>query len=177
VYLPGYDIGDSYKASRSGPLLPILQEVEAAPEFGTNTLRWLRELDLAKLTASRREVPYEPCHMDYVTICYMASMDSALDKLDLGSRQRLYRLAVWDADYFLSREETMIAAGPVGLIYGIAKRPEGYRGSLPAAAVLMPPQAKPSSPLDPATRFTPDPANLRSEVATAKAALELRERP
>jgi len=176
VYLPGYDIGDCYKASRSG-IASILQEVDTAPEFGANVLRWLSELDLAKMAVSECEKPYEPCRIDYTTVWYMAGLESALGTLDVASRQRLYRLAVWDADYFLSRSEDTGASGPVGLIYALGKKPESFRGALPSGAVLSLPLSSKSSPPGLAQRFTADPANLRSAVAAVKAALGLKERP
>jgi hypothetical protein len=173
--LPGDDIGRSYSASRSGEV-SILQQVDTAPEFGTNVLRWLNELDLAKLAASGCEKPYEPCLLDYSVVWYMAGLDSALGTLDVASRQRLYRLAVWDADYFLSRAGDMVASGPVGLIYILGKKPESFRGVLPAEAVLSPPSPN-SSPLGLTLGLPDNRPSLRSAVAAAKAALGLKERP
>lgn len=176
IYLPGYDIGDCYNASRSGTV-SILQEVDASPEFGTNVLRWLSELDLAKMAASECEKPYEPCHMDYIIVWHMAGLDSALCTLDVGSRQRLYRLAVWDADHFLSQSENIIAIGPVGLIYTLAQKPESFRGKLPPEAVLSSPLPNKSPALGLANGIVADQVNLRTAVAAAKAALGLKERP
>lgn len=176
ICLPGGDIGAGYTGARSGTV-SILQEVDTAPEFGTNVLRWLREVDLEKMAASEGDKPYEPCRMNYIVVWYMATLDSALGTLDVTSRQRLYRLAVWDADYFLSRSETMTASGPVGLICALGKKPESFRGALPSGAVLSLPAPDKSSPHGVAEGFAPDLANLLTSVAAAKVALGLKERP
>jgi hypothetical protein len=176
VYSPGLGFGftQSYQAARSSGTVPLLKEIDTAPEFGTNILRWLSELDLQKMEASECTNFFEPCFMEYRTVYGMATLDSALNTLDVNSRQRLYRLAVWDADYFLSRENGYIASGPLELTYTLAKKPESFRGPLPPAAVLKRPSATESSPLGSDEGFRRD---QRSAIAAAKAALELKERP
>jgi hypothetical protein len=179
AYSPGlgFSFAQSYQAARSSITDPLLKEIDTAPEFGVNILRWLSELDLEKLEASQCEKPGEPCFMEYRTVYGMATLDSALNTLDVNSRQRLYRLAVWDADYFLSRENAYIASGPVELIYTLAQKPESFRGPLPPAALLKSPTATKSSMRGFAGGLSHDPAILRPQVAAAKAALGLNERP
>jgi hypothetical protein len=176
VYSPGlgFPFAQSYQASRRSTTVPLLKEIDTAPEFGTNILHWLSELDVQKMEASQCDKPNEPCFMEYRTVYGMATLDSALNTLDVSSRQRLYRLAVWDADYFLSRENGYVASGPLELIYTLANKPESFRGLLPPAAVLKPPTiSKYSTPgSDDAYR-----RDQRSAIAAAKAALELKERP
>jgi hypothetical protein len=178
VYSPGLGFGfaQSYQAARSSSTVPLLKEVDTAPEFGTNILRWLSELDLEKVEASQCEKPYERCFMEYRTVYGMATLDSALNTLDVNSRQRLYHLAVWDADYFLSRENGYIASGPLELIYTLADKPENFRGALPPAAVLKRPIAT-KPPLRGFADGSQDPAIVRPQVAAAKSALNLKERP
>ena len=179
AYSPGLGFGfaQSYKAARSSPTDPVLKEIDTMPEFGTNILRWLSELDLGKLEASHCDKPGEPCFMEYRTVYGMATLDSALNTLDVNSRQRLYRLAVWDADYFLSRDNGYIASGPVELISTLGRKPESFRGSLPANAILKEPAAAKPTVIGSAHGVWTDPAALRSAVAGAKSALALKERP
>jgi len=160
-----------YKAARVGEV-SILSAVDTSPDFGTNVLRWLTELDLARMASVKcSEVSdTECCWMHYVVVCHMAGLDSALKTTDLSSRQRLFKLAVWDADYFLSREETLVAAGPIRLMYVIYDKPESFRGALPHALVLPPFSVRQSVLLG----FGQD---TRSVVAAAKAALGLTQRP
>jgi hypothetical protein len=106
--------------------------------------------------------------MHYVVVCHMAGLDSALKTMDLSSRQRLFRLAVWDSDYFLSRSETMVSAAPIRLMYAIYDKPESFRGALPAG-IRLPPWS--------AQRWAPQPPELRPGVAAAKTALNLTQRP
>ena len=112
--LMGDFIEVGYKAARVGEV-SILSAVDTSPDFGTNILRWLTELDLARMASVKcSEVSdTESCWMHYVVVCHMAGLDSALKTMDLSSRQRLFKLAVWDSDYFLSRSETMVSAAPI----------------------------------------------------------------
>ena len=173
IYLSD-NMADGYNASRKGTV-SILSEVDTAPDFGTNVLRWLTELDLAKMAASKCSESSEPCFIDYVIVCYMAGLDSALETMDIPSRQRLFRLAVWDADYFLSRSDTMIAAAPVRLMYTVYGKPEGFRGALPRGLVLPPLPAEKSSPLGLDEGVLP--VNLSPAVSAAKTTLGLTQRP
>jgi hypothetical protein len=179
VYSPGLGFGfaQSYQAARSSSTVPLLKEIDTAPEFGANILRWLNELDFKKVEASECEKPYEPCFMEYRTVYGMATLDSALNTLDINSRQRLYRLAVWDADYFLSRENGYIASGPLELVYTLAEKPESFRGPLPPGAVLKRPTATKSPLRGFPGGSSQDPALLRPQVAAAKSALGLSKRP
>lgn len=174
----GADIGSSYRASRM-ETVSILQDVDTAPDFGTNVLRWLTELDLDKMAAVEcsKVSSYVPCWSDYLVVCYMATLDSALETMDVTSRQRLYRLAVWDADYFLSRSESFSADAALDIIYKLGGKSEAFRGPLPPAAILTRLTATQGSPLTLPRGGSVDPNSLRSSVATAKAALELKERP
>jgi hypothetical protein len=176
IYVSGYDIDGSYQASRLSTV-SILQEVDTAPGFGTNVLHWLTELDLAKVAASNCENPSEPCFMDYRVVWHMASLDPALETLDVASRQRLYRLAIWDTDYFLSRSNEMSASGPFEVIYALARKPESFRGILPAQAILLSPTPDNSSASVQVPELPAGALNVQRSVAAAKAALELKQRP
>jgi hypothetical protein len=176
--LLGSDIGTSYRASRM-QTVSILQDVDTAPDFGTNVLRWLTELDIDKMAAAEcSQVPsYVPCWSDYLVVCYMATLNSALDTMDVSSRQRLFRLAVWDTDYFLSRSNNFSAGAPLEIIYALGSKPETFRGPLPPAAILTRLSATQGSPLTFPLGGHLQENKLRSSVATAKAALGLKERP
>jgi hypothetical protein len=176
IFMLGEDIGRCYGASRSS-LVSILQEVDTSPDFGTNVLRWLSELDLARMAAADWDKPYEPCSPDYLVVWHMAGMDSALQTLDVASRQKLYRLAVWDADYFLSRSNNIVACGPVGFVCAFGSKPESFRGFLPSQAIVSPAAPGKSGPLDLSDGFIADPESVRSTVAAAKAALKIKKRP
>ena len=131
----GTGIASSYQASRRGTV-SILSEVDTSPDFGTNVLRWFSSLDLENMAAVKCFDSDEPCFMDYKIVCYMAGLDSALETLDIASRQKLFRLAVWDADYFLSTQETFVANGPICLVYAIYNKPDGFRGQFPDGLIL-----------------------------------------
>lgn len=170
----GTGIASGYKASRK-ETVSILSVVDTAPDFGTNVLRWLGSLDLEKMAASHcaDSDSNEPCWMDYEIVCHMAGLDSALATLDLASRQRLFKLAVWDADYFLSRGENLVANGPIRLMYAIYKKPESFRGSFPHGLTLPELSAQ-------QTWFMEQqlPASVNAlTVASAKAQLGLTQRP
>jgi len=158
-----YDPLDGYSAARKLEV-SILSEVDTSPDFGTNVLRWLTGLDLARMASVKcSDVPRnEPCWMDYVIVCHMAGLDSALKTMDISSRQRLFRLAVWDADYFFSRSETLVADAPIRLMHVIYDKPESFRGPLPAGLALPSTSDGQPSPLS---------------LAGAKAALRLTQRP
>ncbi len=158
-----YDPLDGYSAARKLEV-SILSEVDTSPDFGTNVLRWLTGLDLARMASVKcSDVPRnEPCWIDYVIVCHMAGLDSALKTMDISSRQRLFRLAVWDADYFFSRSETLVADAPIRLMHVIYDKPESFRGPLPAGLALPSTSDGQPSPLS---------------LAGAKAALRLTQRP
>jgi hypothetical protein len=174
----GSDIGTSYRASRM-QTVSILQDVDTAPDFGTNVLRWLTELDFDKMAAVEcsQMSSHVPCWMDYLVVCYMATLNSALDTMGITSRQRLFRLAVWDADSFLSRSDNFSADAPLEIIYTLGSKPETFRGPLPPAAILTRLTATQGSPLTFPHGAPPHENTLPSSVATAKAALGLKERP
>ncbi|HWH71407.1 MAG TPA: hypothetical protein VNT26_18675, partial [Candidatus Sulfotelmatobacter sp.] len=176
VQIPGEDLAASYSAARKATV-SILSEVDTAPEFGTNVLRWLSGLSLAKMADLQCSESGEPCWMDYSIVCYMAGLDSALQTLDVASRQRLFRLAVWDADYFLSRSDTLVAGGPVGLMFALYQKPESFRGTLPPGVVLPSWLAGQPGSLGLPQGAGSQPAELRSAVAAAKGALGLTQRP
>ena len=162
IYSPGYDLADCYRASRNG-MVSILQEVDTSPDFGTNILRWLTELDLGKMVSSDCSTEEQPCWMEYLVVWYMAGLDSALETLDRDGRQRLFKLAVWDADYLLSKSEEFVASGPVGLMYIIYNKPESLRGAFPSGFMLP--------------RRSSSPEHIRLAVSNAKAAYKLTRRP
>jgi hypothetical protein len=102
----------------------------------------------------------------------------------VASWQRLYRLAIWDADYLLSRGDAELASAPVRLIYAIAKKPESFHGSLPPAAFLSPPppttlllEPPGNTGLGISQGLFPDPTTLGAAVTRAKVALGLTQRP
>lgn len=169
-------MANSYRAAKSGTV-SVLGLVDAAPDFGTNVLRWLTDLDLVKMAATKCSESREPCWMDYRIVCYMATLNSALETMDLASRQKLFRLAVWDADYFLSRDETTVASGPVEVVYAIFQKPESFRGAFPVGVVLPPLPAGASASLDSDQPRWLKPADLNSVFASAKVALGLTQRP
>jgi hypothetical protein len=175
IYVSGERMADCYRAAKNGTV-SVLGEIDTAPDFGTNVLRWLAGLDLVKMARSKCSESSEPCWIDYRIVCYMASLNSALDTMDLASRQTLFRLAVWDADYFLSRDDTMVAGGPIEVVYAILQKPESFRGALPGGVVLPPLPAGASAALD-SNRMTLRPADLRLALAAAKVALGLTQRP
>jgi hypothetical protein len=135
-------ISRAYKTSKTVTpftLTPILNEVEAAPDFGANVLRWLSRLDLPKMEESACDEPDVPCFLDYAVVCYMASLDSALKTMDQPSRQKLFRLAAWDAAYFLAQQrDNPMASGPISILYAIYEKPESFRGKFPPGIVLPP---------------------------------------
>jgi hypothetical protein len=83
---------------------------------------------------------------------------------------------VWDADYFLSREETLVANGPLCLMYEMYKKPESFRGTFPHGLALPPLASGQTSLMRPFPE-QPSLADIRSAVATAKATLGLTQRP
>jgi hypothetical protein len=178
ICFSGGNMERAYSSAKIGTV-SILGKIDTAPDFGTNVLRWLAGLDLLKMASSECSESREPCWMDYRIVCYMASLNSALETIDLGSRQKLFRLAVWDADYFLSRNDDTLASGPVEIVYAIYQKPESFRGALPGGLVLPPIPAGGSTALDSdRPRFLrPRPVDLHSALAAAKVALGLTQRP
>ena len=168
-------MADSYRATRKRSVT-ILSEVDAAPDFGTNVLRWLSSLDLAKMEASQCSESDGPCFLDYAIVYHMAGLDSALATLDVTSRQRLFRLAVWDADYFLSGVESSIVRDPIDLMYVIYNKPESFRGAFPQGLVLPPLETQRINSLRVGPQLSPM-KDLRSALTTAKAKLGLTHRP
>ncbi len=153
----GESIARSYEASKK-LTMPILSEMEAAPDFGKNVLRYLSSLDLVRMESAlmaeaaplssqlrSRGTNTEPTvkidngapdFMDYNVVCYMACLDSALNTMDKSLRQTLFWLAVRHAAYLISVNHTMAAAGPVRLMFTIYEKPESFRGLFPAGVVL-----------------------------------------
>jgi hypothetical protein len=171
----GGNMANCYRAAKG--TVSILGEIDTAPDFGTNVLRWLAGLDLVKMASTQCSEWNGPCWMDYRIVCYMASLNSALETIDLASRQKLFRLAVWDAEYFLSRDATTVASGPLEVVYAIFQKPESFRGALPGGVVLPPLPAGESGALDSDRPTWIRPADLHSALAAAKVALGLTQRP
>lgn len=174
IHQIGEDIGRSYRASRDG-LVSILQEVDTSPDFGTNVLRWLIELNLDRMVSSDCADEEHPCFMEYAIVCYMAGLDSALNTLDRDGRQKLFKLAVWDADHLLSKSEAYIAGGPIGLLYVIYDKSEDFRGTFPSGFMLPRRNSTRTAP----SGFYQGPSHehLRLAVANAKEAFKLTVRP
>ena len=114
-----------------------------------------------------------PCWLDYAVVCYMAGLGASLNTLDQASLQRLFGMAVWDADYFISNGDTMVATAPVRLMFAVYNLPETSRGPLPAGLTLPALTADQSSQLDQGDL----PPELASSVSTAEVALGLTYRP
>ena len=66
----------------------------------------------------------------------MAGLDSALATLDVTSRQRLFRLAVWDADYFISGGDASMVRQPIDLMYAIYNKARKFSRHVSAGAGL-----------------------------------------
>ena len=133
IWQPGYPIPDCYQASKHGSV-PMLNTIEAQPDFGPNNLRYLSGVDINALESGGCDDD-NPCELDYVLVCYMASLDSSLTTMDRPSLQRLFRLAVWEANRFISRGDSSSAAGLVNVMYAIYNKPESFRGALPGVTL------------------------------------------
>jgi hypothetical protein len=169
----GRHIPSSYAAAKSKPNL-LLNTLEAAPEFGVNTLRYLTTLDMsAMVTVDCWQCDIPVCWVDYTIVCHMAGLDSALLTIDLPSRQRLFKLAVWDANYLLAQNDNIVATAPIRLMYSIYNKPESFRGTFPAGVVI--PELAPDQLAMLEVGHLP--AGLNSAVLAAKTALGLTSRP
>ncbi len=129
IWQGGYPLADCYDASKHG-CMKMLSVIEAQPDFGVNNLRYLSGVDINTLQ-SNDCADNNPCDLNYIVVCYMASLDSSLNTMDQASMQRMFRLAVWDANQLISTGDSSSAAPLVNLIYAIYNRPESTRGALP----------------------------------------------
>jgi hypothetical protein len=93
--------------------------------------------------------------------------------MDQPSRQILFRLAVWDADYFNSRTDYQVSAAAVRLMYIIYNKPVSFRGAFPPGVVLPTLTADQSYLLEHGML----PQELISAVSSVKSALGLTTRP
>jgi hypothetical protein len=73
-----------------------------------------------------------PCLLNYIMDYQLAGLDSALNTMDQASIQKLFRLAVWDANYLDTPAGSFMRAAPVRLLYIIYNKPARLRGSFPA---------------------------------------------
>ncbi len=158
IHVQGESMARCYEASKKLDYMPILSEIEAAPDFGKNVLRYLSSLVLVKMEATlasegerlaceleshdTKTKPTveidngEPDFMDYEVVCYMACLDSALNTMDKASRQALFWLAVRQAANLISVNYTTAAAGPIRIMFTIYEKPESFRGAFPPGVVL-----------------------------------------
>jgi hypothetical protein len=102
----------------------------------------------------------------------MASLDASLNSVDQTSLRKLFELAVWDANYFSTRQENIMTTGPLRLMYAIYNRP-GFPGTLPSGATLPTLSSDQLSELD-LGHLPPD---LIGPVGTLTSALGLVRRP
>ncbi len=165
-------MSSSYSAAKNGTVT-ILNALEASPDFGSNCLRYLDSLDLPTMASVLCSASSDPCWLDYVVVSHMASLNASLTNLDQTSLQRLFGVAVWDADYFIASGDTMVATAPVCLMSAIYNLPETSRGAFPAGLTLPALTADESSQLDQGDL----PSELASSASAAKAALGLTQRP
>jgi hypothetical protein len=190
MHVQGESMACGYDASKK-LTMPILSEIENAPDFGKNVLRYLGGVNLVRMESAlqqwaRKLAPpgakkestvtidnSEPDFMDYSGVCYMACLDSALNTMDQASRQALFRLAVRDAAYLISINQTMAAVGPVRLMFTIYEKPESFRGAFPPGLALPALTGGQRHQLDCGEL----PAELIPAVTAAKKALKLPEQP
>jgi hypothetical protein len=136
AWVVGYGLGYCYNVSRGDVTLSILSQVDTAPDFGFNCVRYIESLNVAAI-ASDDCSSSAPCALNYFVINYMASMDSSLNTMDQASIQKLFRIAVWDADSLCnSPDSEFMAAAPMRLIYIIYNKPAAFRGAFPPGVVL-----------------------------------------
>jgi hypothetical protein len=172
IWIIGTSISADYNAAK-GQTLSALNAVEASPDFGTNSLRYLASLDLPTMTgADCSDATVPGCFLDYTMVCHMASLDASLNTLDESSLRKLFELAAWDASYFSTRLENIVATGPVRLMYAIYNKP-GFPATLPPGATLPALSSDQSSELD----LGHLPSELIAPVGTLTSALGLVERP
>lgn len=162
----------SYAAAKNSTVV-VLNGIEASTDFGVNCLRYLGSLDLPTMASVACSQSSEPCWLDYIVVSHMAGLDASLSKLDQTSLQRLFALAVWDADFFISNGDTMFATGPVCLMYAVYNLPEASRGAFPVGLALPALTTDQTSELDVGHL----PPELVPAPAAAKAVLGLFERP
>jgi hypothetical protein len=168
----GNSISASYGASKQDETLSILSEIEAASDFGFNCFYYLNDVDIATILLGSCQ-GQGACPFDYVIVCHMASLDSALNSMDQATCQKLFRIATWDACYFNSQADHILATAPIRLMYAIYNKPESLRGRFPAGVVLPPLTPEQTTYLD----YAELPAELVSAVSSVKTALGLVSRP
>jgi len=112
----------------------MLSTIEAQADFGANNLRYMSGVDINVLESGDCDDD-NPCDLDYVIVCYMASLDASQKTMDKPSLQRLFRLAAWDANRFILRSDSSSAAGLLNVMYAIYNKPESVRGALPGVTL------------------------------------------
>jgi hypothetical protein len=168
----GGSMSSSYDAAKIGTVA-VLSTVEQSTDFGVNCLRYLCSLDVPTMASTACSDWSGPCWLEYAVVCHMAGLNASLTTLDQTSLQRLFRIAVWDANYFISSGDTMVATAPVCLMYAIYKLSETSRGPFPAGLTLPDLNWYQTSQLDRGDL----PAELGASVSTAQTVLGLTSRP
>ena len=172
IWLSGVSISRSYDAAKHGTVA-ILRTVEQSTDFGVNCLRYLGSLDLPTMASIACSDWNGACWLDYGVVCHMAGLNASLTTLDQTSLQRLFRIAVWDANYFISRGDTILPTAPVCLMYAIYNLPAPSRGSFPDGLTLPDLNGDQSFQLD--SGYLPP--ELGASVSAAATALGLASRP
>ena len=169
----GKSITESYNNCLVSQELSILNDVESATDFGVNALRYLGDLSLSSISSTLCSQSTDPCWMHHVIVSHMAGRDKALNTMNQPDRQRLFRLAVWDANYFISNSDSFPASAAVRLIYVIYEKPVVFRGAFPPGVTL------PTLSQEQLTLLTMNivPADLIPAIASVKTALGLTSRP
>ena len=167
-------LADAYNATKSSGPLAILSDAESTSDFGTQALTYLRGLNIITVASATCSQSNGICWMDYIIICHMAETDNALNKMGgQSSIQTLFRLAVWDANYFTSQQDYQIASADVRLMYSIYNKPESFRGAFPPGFSLPILTSDHSYALD----HEDLPPELVPVLSSAKSALNLTARP
>lgn len=170
--LGGYDLSATYAATRVGTV-PVLSDVDGAADFGVNVIRFMEELNVTSIKTSNCG-DSSLCGIDYRIFCYMAGLDASLNTMNQASRQKLFRLAVWDAADFCGSQDTdYLAACPMRLIYIIYNKPEAFRGAFPPGVTLPALTPEQSAQMDAGSL----PEELIPAVYSVKTALGLVSRP
>ncbi|MDR3457933.1 MAG: Ig-like domain-containing protein [Verrucomicrobiae bacterium] len=174
LWIPGYGgVNKCYEIYRQCPENSHLRKVDTAPDFGSNVLRYLEEMQLGSVEANDGSDFSSPSLLDYIMAYQLAGLDSALNTMDQASIQKLFRLAVWDANCQDTPAGAGMQAAPVRLLCVIYGKPERLRGSFPAGVKLP--------ALTPAQQGQLEddsmPEGIMSSIAAVKSALGIKSRP
>jgi hypothetical protein len=166
-WVPGVSMNACYTSAKQ-LYLPILAELESSDAYGQNVLRYISRTDPAPLATMEQCPADSPCMIDYVLLCHMAGLDTALNQLNQSDLQRLFKMAVWDANYITTTDSyDAMAAAAVDLMYKVYTRLSQPPVTL---AALTPDQI---SSLD----MCELPSELQPTVASAKSSMNLTSRP